>query len=188
MKTDPVPSVLPSLNLLSSETLAKLANVYDEESHAVTLYFNRSTFSDKAHRGEALTFEHLVKTARDKSHSGDANPGLSKDLARILDMEPEFRSSPSRFRAIFACSDKQIWHEINLPVCGDFSRSADLPAFSDCPTTARHRSLYSILHSNYRARQSENLYRLWYGSSRDAPKLPSGALKCGCRRLACRLV
>ncbi len=122
MKTAPVPSVLPSLDLLSSETLAKLANVCDEESHAVTLYFNRSTFSDKAHREEALTLEHLVKTARDKSQSDDANHGLSKDLARILGMEPEFRSSPSRFKAIFACSDRQIWQEIDLPACGDFSR------------------------------------------------------------------
>jgi hypothetical protein len=119
MKTAPV---LPSSDLPSSETLAKLANVCDEESHAVTLYFNRSTFSDKAHREEALTFEHLVKTARDKSQSDEANNGLSKDLARILGMEPELRSSPSRFKAIFACSDRQIWQEIDLPACGDFSR------------------------------------------------------------------
>ncbi|WP_348266092.1 hypothetical protein P8936_09175 [Edaphobacter paludis] len=122
MKTAPVPPVLPFLDLLSSETLAKLANVYDKQSHAVTLYFNRSTFSDKAHSEEALTFEHLVKSARDKSQSGDANPGLSKDLTRIFGMEPEFRSSPNRFKAIFACSDRQIWQEINLPPCGDFSR------------------------------------------------------------------
>jgi len=122
MKTASVPSVLPSLDPLSSETLAKLANVCDEESHAVTLYFNRSTFSDKAHREEALTFEHLVTTARDKSQSDKTNHGLSKDLARILGMEQEFRRSPSRFKAIFACSDRQIWQEIDLPACGDISR------------------------------------------------------------------
>lgn len=122
MNTAPVPCVLPSLDLLSSETLARLANVCDKESRAVTLYFNRSAFPDKAHREEALTFEHLVKTARDKSQSGDVNPGLSKDLARILGMEPEFRGSPSRFKAIFACSDRQIWQEIDLPAWGNFSR------------------------------------------------------------------
>lgn len=122
MKTLPVSSVLASLGLVSSETLATLANVYDEQSHAVTLYFNRSTCSDKAHREEAITFEHLVKTARDKSQSGDVDPGLSRDLAHIFGMEPKFRSFPSRFRAIFACSDRHIWQEIDLPAWGNISR------------------------------------------------------------------
>lgn len=122
MKTAPVPPGSLSLDLLSSETLAKLAEVYDEEGHAVTLYFSQSTFPDKAHREEALTLEHLVKAAQDKSQFSDANPGLSKDLARILGMEPEFRSSPSRFWAIFACSDRQIWQKIDLPLCGTIGR------------------------------------------------------------------
>ena len=100
MKTASVSTFLPSLDLLSSETLAKLANVYDETSNAITLSSDRSNFSDNAHPEEALTFETLVNAARHKSQSGDANLRLSRDLTRILDKEPEFRSSPGRLGAI----------------------------------------------------------------------------------------
>ncbi len=121
MKTIAVPPVPAALNPLSPKAIATLAEVYDEASHAITLYFSRPNLSDKAHRGEALTFEHLIKTARDRYETHDGSPGLSKDLARILSMEPEFRGSPRRFHAVFACKDRDIWQVVDLPTCGDLS-------------------------------------------------------------------
>jgi len=102
--------------LFSSESIAMLAKVHDETAHAVTLYFSRSFFPDKAHREEELSVEHLVDGARNKLRSELITPGVSQDLLRILDIGPQIRESPALFRAVFACSDMQIWQEVGLPV------------------------------------------------------------------------
>lgn len=115
MKTVPV-APLPLLDTVSTQTLKTLAKFSDEASNAVTLYFSCSTFPNRTHREEALTIQHLVDTAKSESSFFDARSGLSRDLAKIHKMEPTFRYLPGQFRAIFACSDKQIWQEVNLPL------------------------------------------------------------------------
>jgi hypothetical protein len=42
--------------------------------------------------------------------------GLSKDLARILKMEEQIRETPAQLRAVFACGNKHIWQEFDLPI------------------------------------------------------------------------
>lgn len=106
--------------LFPSESIVMLANVHDEKAHAVTFYFSRSFFPDKAHREEELSVEHLVDAARNKLRSDD--PDVSQDLQRILDLGPRIRESPALFRAVFACSDMHIWQEVGLPVRGSVSR------------------------------------------------------------------
>ncbi len=101
------------------ELLAVLARFHDEEARAVSFYFSRSSFADKAHREERVSVEHLVDEARSRNHSEVIDPGLSKDLEQILSMESGIRESPAVFRAIFACSNRQIWHEVNLPIRAD---------------------------------------------------------------------
>jgi peptide subunit release factor 1 (eRF1) len=127
-----------------SETIAVLAKIHDERAHAVTLYFNRSFFPDKAHREEELSVEHLVEGARNKLQAELIDPGVSQDLLRILEMGPQIRESPSLFRAVFACSDMQIWQEVDLPVRGSIS----------CLEIARHFQLVPLL----RALESSTAY------------------------------
>lgn len=107
----------PNLDGLPAlEFLATLANVRDEEAHAVSFYFNWSSFSDTSHREEALNVEHLVNQARSEFHSEMDDHGLSKDLARILKMEEQIRETPAQLRAVFACGNKHIWQEFDLPI------------------------------------------------------------------------
>jgi hypothetical protein len=119
---------LPALEFLTT-----LANVRDEEAHAVSFYFDWSSFSDTSHREEALNVRHLVKQARGDFQPEMDDHGLSMDLERILKMEDEIRETPAQLRAVFACGNKHIWQEFDLPVRESVSRLAIAKHFQLVP-------------------------------------------------------
>ena len=119
MKTTVTSSgIWPNLSGLPAlEDIAALANVRDEKAHAVSFYFDLSSFSDMSHREEALTVKHLVNQAKSDFHLElEADKGLSKDLERVLKMEDEIRETPAQLRAVFACGNEHIWREFDLPL------------------------------------------------------------------------
>ena len=105
------------------KVLATLANVRDEKAHAVSFYFDLSSFSDTSHHEEAVTIKHLVSKAKSEFDS-DLDDDLWNNLERILKMEDEIRESPAQFRAVFACGNKHVWQEFDLPIRERISRLA----------------------------------------------------------------
>lgn len=99
-------STLSGLRAL--EDIAVLANIRDEKAHAVSFYFDLSSFSDMSHREVALTVKHLVNQTTSDFHL-EIHTGLSTDLERILKMEGEIRETPAQLRAVFARGSEHIW-------------------------------------------------------------------------------
>ena len=114
-----------------------LANVYDQNAEAVSFYFSRASFSETSREEEVLS---------ERSYKIRSNPGAGlkgillafpRDLAMIRKVEGELRPSSARFKAIFACSRKEIGLEYDMPLCVDVS----------CVEVAAHFKLVPFLRA-----------------------------------------
>lgn len=105
-----------TLNLLLA-----LANIYDQNAEAISFYFSRASFSETSREEEVLNAKDLIKQVKSRSSSERDTADLSEDLAMIRKVDGELRANSARFKAIFACSRKQIGLEYDLPLCVDVS-------------------------------------------------------------------
>lgn len=115
------PSVRTRRVFVSKENLLELARVCDEPAHAVSFYFNLASTPDNSHREEAIAIKRLIQQEQDNFAPQLVPDPLAKDLKAVSTVAEEIRSNPTRLRAVFACSEKQVWLEFDLPAPGSIS-------------------------------------------------------------------
>ncbi|MGZ4828213.1 MAG: baeRF10 domain-containing protein [Candidatus Angelobacter sp.] len=112
------PSARTRSVFVSKENLLELARFCDEPAHAVSFYFSLASTPDNSHREEAIAIKRLVQQAQDNFAPQPVPTPLAIDLKEISTVAEEIRLNPGRLRAVFACSEKKIWLEFDLPAPG----------------------------------------------------------------------
>lgn len=118
------PAALPARlrsDFVSKENLSELAQFCDERARAVSFYFNLASLPDNAHREEEIAIKRLVQEARDRFAPDPVPASLIKDMEEVITVAEEIRLNPVRFRAVFACREKQLWREFDLPAPASIS-------------------------------------------------------------------
>jgi len=126
---------------MTREQIRELAQFQDENSCAVSFYFQPSAPRNKAHKEDTILIKDLAREAlRGLESKGTENKAQREsaraDLDRILRLSGELRSNGTHGKAVFACAVQNLWREYDLP--------ASLPAtqlFVD-----RHFHLKPIAH------------------------------------------
>ncbi len=103
--------------MISREELRQLASF--ECRHpgdlAISFYFKPSTPQDKSHREEAILAKDVVRqTMQELQASGNGRSAMD-DLERILQIAERLHGNQSRAKAVFACKDRGIWQEFDVP-------------------------------------------------------------------------
>lgn len=101
--------------IVTREGLLELAKFSDDHAHAVSFYFSLVSTSDNSHRREAIAIKSLIQEARSHFASQSVPTSLAKDLDEVLAVAEEVRLNPARLRAVFACHEKGVWREFDLP-------------------------------------------------------------------------
>ncbi|HMF90762.1 MAG TPA: hypothetical protein VKL40_08975 [Candidatus Angelobacter sp.] len=101
--------------MITREELRRLAQVESPAGCAVSFYFQPQTPQDRSHREETILIKDLVRAALRQAERNGNHQGLREDLKRVLQTAEGLYGNHSRGRAIFACREKGIWREMDLP-------------------------------------------------------------------------
>jgi hypothetical protein len=97
------------------EELRQLADVESTESGAITFYFQPQTPQNLSHREEAILVKDLVEKAMHRQARNGNLARIRADLQRIQDLAEKLHGNHSRAKAVFACPEKELWREYDLP-------------------------------------------------------------------------
>ena len=100
---------------ITREQIRELAEFQDEESCAVSFYFQPSTPRNKAHKEDMILIKDLAREALRSLESEDKKDGARADMDRILRLSGELRSNGTHGKAVFACAAQNLWREYDLP-------------------------------------------------------------------------
>ena len=100
---------------ITREQIRELAEFQDEQSCALTFYFQPSTPRNMAHKEDVILIKDLAREALRNLESQGRKEGARADMDRILRLSAELRSNGTHGKAVFACSGKNIWREYDLP-------------------------------------------------------------------------
>ena len=100
---------------VTREQLRELAELRDNQSGAVSFYFQPATPRNKAHKEETILIKDLAREAQRKLESQGKKDCARADLERIVRLSSELRSNGTHGKAIFACSAQHFWREYELP-------------------------------------------------------------------------
>jgi peptide chain release factor subunit 1 len=101
--------------MITREELRQLAKVDCPGNSAVTFYFQPQTPQNKSHREEQIQVKDLVRDAMRRAEKNGNKASLRADLKRIQDLSEQLHGNHARGKAVFACMEKGIWREFNLP-------------------------------------------------------------------------
>jgi peptide chain release factor subunit 1 len=101
--------------MMTHEELRQLAQIESPAGCAVSFYFQPQTPQDKSHREEAILVKDLVREALRQAERGGNHQSLREDLERILETAEGLYGNHSLGKAIFACRERGIWLELDLP-------------------------------------------------------------------------
>ncbi|HKF20755.1 MAG TPA: hypothetical protein VKE93_04255, partial [Candidatus Angelobacter sp.] len=101
--------------MITREELRRLAQVESPGGCAISFYFQPQTPQDRSHREETILIKDLVREALRQAERGGNHHGLREDLARVLQIAEGLYGNHSRGKAIFACREKGIWRETDVP-------------------------------------------------------------------------
>lgn len=101
--------------MITREELRQLAQVDCAGNSAVTFYFQPQTPQNKSHREEQIQVKDLVREALRAAEKNGNKASLRADLRRIQDLAEQLHGNHARGKAVFACMEKGIWREFNLP-------------------------------------------------------------------------
>ena len=79
------------------------------------LLFQPSRPKNKSHREDAILAKDLVRQALREAEKNGRNGGARTDLQHILDLAADWQGSQTRARVVFACSNRNVWREFELP-------------------------------------------------------------------------
>ncbi|HEV2987883.1 MAG TPA: hypothetical protein VG759_05540 [Candidatus Angelobacter sp.] len=101
--------------MITREELRRLAKIDFPSGCAISFYFQPQVPQDKSHREEAILVKDLVREALRKAERQGNHLALRDDLKRILGIAEQLHGNHSRGKAIFACSEAGVWHELDVP-------------------------------------------------------------------------
>jgi hypothetical protein len=97
------------------EELQQLAEIESVDGSAVSFYFQPSPPENRAHKGDAILVKDLVREARrDLERNGNSQHARSA-LDRIARLSDQLHTNGAHAKAIFACLEKGLWREFDLP-------------------------------------------------------------------------
>ena len=82
---------------------------------AISFYFQPARPSNKSHREQAILAKDLVRHALREAEKDGRNGCARSDLQRMLDLAVEWQGNRSRGKAVFACGNRNLWREFDLP-------------------------------------------------------------------------
>jgi len=82
---------------------------------AISFYFQPSRPSNKAHREQAILAKDLVQQALREAEKNGRNGCARADLQRIFEIAGEWEGHRSQAKVVFACGNRNIWREFDLP-------------------------------------------------------------------------
>jgi len=100
---------------ITREQLRQLAEFQDENSCAVSFYFQPSTPRNKAHKEDTILIKDLAREAVRALESKKKNEDARADLDRIVRLSGDLRSNGTHAKAVFACAGQGLWLEYELP-------------------------------------------------------------------------
>jgi peptide subunit release factor 1 (eRF1) len=101
--------------MITREELRQLAEMESPKGCAVSFYFQPRTPQDKSHREEAILIKDLVRDTLRKAERNGNDGALREDLQHILQVAEGLHNNHSRGKAIFACKEKGVWREMDVP-------------------------------------------------------------------------
>lgn len=100
---------------MTREQIRELAEFHDQNSCAVSFYFQPSTPRNKAHKEDTILIKDLAREAmRALETKGSKDCGRA-DIERIVRLSGDFRSNGTHAKGVFACAAQNIWREYDLP-------------------------------------------------------------------------
>src|SRR4029077_20104324 len=99
---------------LTREQIRELAELRDNQSSALTFYFQPATPRNKAHKEDTILIKDLARDAQ-RNLELKARERARADLDRIVRMSSELRSTGTHAKAVFACAARSVWREYDLP-------------------------------------------------------------------------
>ncbi|MGA1987315.1 MAG: hypothetical protein ABSG72_13690, partial [Candidatus Sulfotelmatobacter sp.] len=120
---------------ITREQFRELAQFQDENSSALSFYFQPSTPRNKAHKEDTILIKDLVREAARsletkspelraekirakevRSKEGKEKKDSARaDLDRILRLAGELRSNGTHGKTVFACAAQNFWREYEVP-------------------------------------------------------------------------
>lgn len=82
---------------------------------AISFYFQPSRPSNKAHREQAILAKDLVQQALREAEKNGRNGCARADLQKIFEIAGEWEGHRSQAKVVFACGNRNIWREFDLP-------------------------------------------------------------------------
>lgn len=101
--------------MISHEELHRLADIELSHPGAVSFYFQPQPPQDQSHRGEAILVKDLVRDALRRSEREGSHSAVRADLDRVLALAEQLHGNHARAKVVFACAEKDIWQEFDLP-------------------------------------------------------------------------
>ncbi|HEY6350195.1 MAG TPA: hypothetical protein VI636_12380 [Candidatus Angelobacter sp.] len=101
--------------MITREEIRQLAQLESPATCAISFYFQPQTPPDKSHREEAILVKDLARECLRKAERNGNHTGLREDLQKILSVAESLHGNHSRGKAIFACQERSIWKELDLP-------------------------------------------------------------------------
>ncbi len=99
---------------ITREQIRELAEFQNEKSCAVSFYFQPSTPRNKAHKEDTILIKDLAREALRNLESKGRKDCARADIDRVLRLSSELRSNGTHGKAIFACSEQNLWREYDL--------------------------------------------------------------------------
>ena len=100
---------------ITREKIRELAEFRDQNSSAVSFYFQPSTPRNKAHKEDTILIKDLAREAMRGLESKGQKEAARADIERIVRLAGELRSNGTHATAIFACAKRNFWREYDLP-------------------------------------------------------------------------
>jgi peptide subunit release factor 1 (eRF1) len=100
---------------ITREQLRELAEIRDDNSCAVTFYYQPSTPRNKAHKEDTILIKDLAREALRTLENKGKKDCARDDIDRIVRMAGELRTNGTHAKAVFACASKNVWREYELP-------------------------------------------------------------------------
>jgi peptide subunit release factor 1 (eRF1) len=101
--------------MITRDEIRQLAQIESPTACAVSFYFQPQTPLDKSHREENILVKDLVREALRRAERAGNHRLLREDLQKVLQASERLHGNHSRGKAIFACQEKSIWLEFDVP-------------------------------------------------------------------------
>ena len=100
---------------ISREQIRELAEFRDEESCAVSFYYQPSAPRNKAHKEDIILIKDLARDAMHRLEAKGKKDCAREDIERIVRSSGELHSNGTHGKAVFACAAQNVWREFEVP-------------------------------------------------------------------------